>query len=67
MDKPKSAFITTSAQVHNREWHKTLLCIWWDNSGVMCNELVIPGETITGDRYWQQLIKLNRALRGKRP
>ena len=29
-------------------------------------ELLRPGETITGDRY-QQLIKLNQALKRKRP
>jgi len=30
-------------------------------------ELLKPGDSITGDRYWLQLIRLNRALREKWP
>ena len=33
----------------------------------MYYELLRPGETVTGDRYRQQLIKLNQALKRKRP
>ena len=33
----------------------------------MYYRLLKPGETVTGDRYRQQLIKLNQALKRKRP
>ena len=43
------------------------LCIWWDQKGAVYYKLLKPGETVTGDRYRQQLIKLNQALTRKRP
>lgn len=30
---------------------KLMLCIWWDQLGVVYNELLNPGETITGALY----------------
>lgn len=46
---------------------KVMLCIWWDQKGVIYHELLKPSETITGDRYRLQLIRLSRALKEKRP
>lgn len=43
------------------------LCIWWDQKGVVYYELLKPGESITGNRYRVQLMRLSRALREKRP
>lgn len=43
-----------------------MLCIWWDEKGVIYHELLKPSETITGDRYRLQLIRLNRVLKEKR-
>ncbi|GBP65346.1 Mariner Mos1 transposase [Eumeta japonica] len=45
---------------------KLLLCIWWDQRGVIYYEHLKPNETITGDRYRLQLIHLSRALKEKR-
>ena len=45
---------------------KVMLCIWWDQVGVIYYELSKPIETITGERYWTQLMRLSRALREKR-
>ena len=28
-----------------------MLCIWWDQKGVLYYELLKPGETINGERY----------------
>jgi len=40
-----------------------ILCIWWDQKGlVYYYELLKPGDSITGDRYRLQLIRLSRAL-----
>ena len=45
---------------------KVMLCIWWDMKGVVYYELLEPDETITGQRYRLQLMRLSRALREKR-
>ncbi|UYV84375.1 hypothetical protein LAZ67_X001965 [Cordylochernes scorpioides] len=44
-----------------------MLCIWWDQLGVIYYELLQPNEIITGERYQQQLMRLSRALNIKRP
>ena len=43
-----------------------MLCIWWDQKGVLYYELLKPGETINGERYRTQLIRLKRAIADKR-
>jgi len=43
-----------------------MLCVWWDQEGVIYYELLKPGETINAHHY-QQLINLHRAMREKRP
>lgn len=47
--------------------NKVMLCIWWDQQGVVYYELLKPGETVTGDRYRQQLHNLEENLHRKRP
>lgn len=51
----------------NRFGKKTMLCVWWDQKGIIYYELLKPGETVNTDRYYQQMIDLDRALREKRP
>ena len=46
---------------------KVMLCIWWDQKGVLSYELLKPGETINGERYRTQLNRLKRAIAEKRP
>lgn len=58
---------STSTARPNRFGKKTMLCIWWDQEGIIYYELLKPGETVNAHRYHQQLIKLNRAVREKRP
>lgn len=53
--------------VRNIHGKKVMLCIWWDQKGVLYYELLKPGETVTGERYRQQMIRLNHALVEKRP
>lgn len=43
-----------------------MLCIWWDQLGVVYYELLKPDETITGALYRTQLMRLSRALKEKR-
>lgn len=58
---------STSTPKPNRFGKKTMLCVWWDQQGIIYFELLKPGETVNTDRYHQQLIKLHRAIREKRP
>jgi len=51
----------------NRFGRKTMLCVWWDQEGVIYYELLKPSETVNARGYYQQLIKLHRALHEKRP
>jgi len=44
-----------------------MLCIWWDQKNLVYYELLKSGDSITGDWYQLQLIRLSRALREKRP
>ena len=37
---------------------KVMLCIWWDQVGVIYYELLKPNETITGERYQTQSMHL---------
>ncbi|XP_070155184.1 histone-lysine N-methyltransferase SETMAR-like [Polyergus mexicanus] len=46
---------------------KVLLCIWWDRKGIIYFELLRRGETITADKYCEQLTRLAAAIREKRP
>lgn len=57
----------TSTPKPNIHGAKVMLCIWWDQKGVIHYELLKPGQTITGDFYRQQLIRLKRAIAEKRP
>ena len=44
-----------------------MLCVWWDQKGVIYYELLKPGKTVNTERYRQQMIDLDQALREKRP
>ena len=70
--KRKRSWVTpgepsTSTARPNRYGQKTMLCVWWDQKGVIYYELLKPGETVNAERYRQQMIDLNQALREKRP
>lgn len=60
---------STSTSTPKRDIHgsKVMLCIWWDQKGVVYYELLKPGEVVTGERYREQLLSLSRALKEKRP
>lgn len=63
-DPGQPAKSTAKPNIHGK---KVLLCIWWDQQGVLYYELLKPGETVTANRYQQQLTRLSEELRGKRP
>lgn len=55
---------TPKRNIHGK---KVLLSIWWDQKGVIYHELLKQGETVTGDLYREQIIRLSQALHEKRP
>lgn len=58
---------TTSTPKRNAFGKKMLLCIWWDELGVLYYELLQPGETVTGERYALQLNRLAEKIQKERP
>lgn len=61
----RGAVPSTSRQ--NRFGKKTMLCLFWDQKGLVHFELLQPGETVNQDRYQQQMRDLTAALLEKRP
>ncbi|UYV61327.1 hypothetical protein LAZ67_1004379 [Cordylochernes scorpioides] len=51
----------------NRFGKKAMLCIWWDQTGVVYFELLKPGKMVNTSRYEQQMHSLREALNEKRP
>jgi len=50
IDRPRR---TIHIDRKNRFGRKTMLCVWWDQKGVIYYELLKPGETINTKRYQQ--------------
>ena len=44
-----------------------MLCIWWDQNGIVYYELLQPGTTINDQLYKEQLTQLSLELQHKRP
>ena len=59
-------FNIDSQAEYSKEGKKLMLCIWWNQLGVLYYELLKPNETITGALYRTQLMRLSRALKEKR-
>lgn len=57
---------STSTAKPDRFGRKMMLCVWWDQEGVVYRELLKPGETVDAHRYHQQLTKLHEAMCNKR-
>jgi len=64
MGPPHVSTSTAKPNIHRKK--NSLLCIWWDQLGVVYYELLKPNETIIVVLYWTQLIRLSRALKEKR-
>ena len=57
---PGAPFTLTATP--NRFGRKTMLCVWWDQGGVVYYELLKPTETVNTKRYQRLLTDLNRSL-----
>ena len=58
----QSAKSTAKRHIHSA---KVMLCIWWAQKSVLYYELLKPGETINGERYRTQLIRMKREIAEK--
>ena len=58
---PGHAFTSTARP--NIHGAKVMLCIWWDQLVMVYYELFEPSETISGNLYRTQLMRLSRALK----
>ena len=65
--KTNTEQMSTVAEMPEQNGTKTMLCVWWDQKGVVYHELLKPGEIVNIERYRQQMIELNNALIEKRP
>ena len=70
--KGKKSYVKTgqpakSTAKPNIHGAKVMLCIWWDQKGVLYYELLKPLETTNGERYRTQLFRFKRAIAEKRP
>ena len=64
LDPGEAARPTPKRNVHGK---KVMLCIWWDQQGVLYYEVLQPNETVTGERYASQLTTLAEKLDEERP
>ncbi len=55
---------TPKPEIHRK---KVMLCVWWDQKGIIYYELLEPKQTVTADLYSNQLMRLSQALERKRP
>lgn len=55
--------LSTSTPKRNIHDKKVMLCIWWDQKGIVYHQLLKDNETITGKLYEQQMILLNEQLK----
>lgn len=51
----------------DRFGRKAMLCVFWDQRGIIWYDLLQSGETVNGERYQQQLTDLHDAIAEKRP
>ncbi|KAF7493631.1 Histone-lysine N-methyltransferase SETMAR [Sarcoptes scabiei] len=51
----------------NDDIQKLLLCVWWDQKGIIYYELLAPGQKLTAALFCQQLNRLKEAIDVKRP
>ena len=51
-------------EIHRK---KVMLCVWWDQKGIIYWKLLEPKQTVTVNVYSQHLMRLSQALETKRP
>ena len=64
MDKDKLAEPSPKAGPYQK---KIMLCVRWNESGIIHHEFLQPNQTVTAAVYAEQLLRLNSELMNKRP
>ena len=60
-----SGYVSTSTARPNIDGTKVMLCIGWDQLGVVYYELLKPNESITGDRYRNAIDAFEPSIEGE--
>ena len=63
-DRGEPSTSTPKPDIHGK---KIMLCIQWDQAGMVQYELLQPGQTVNDERCKAQLLNFNRALKDKSP
>jgi len=58
--------VGSSKPKQNNHSSKMMLCMWWDQMNVTYYEIMKPSNNIMGDRYRQQIVALDGAVKEKR-
>lgn len=58
--------LAPSQPVRNLHGKKAMLCVWWDQRGILYYELLPQGQTINADHYSNQLRRLHNEIAQKR-
>jgi histone-lysine N-methyltransferase SETMAR len=64
LDPGQPSTLTPKPDIHGQ---KVMLSVWWDMKGILYFELLEPGQTVSDERYRQQLRRLNTEIEQKRP
>ena len=59
LDPSKPPLFTPKREIHVK---KVMLCIWWDQKGIIYYELLQPKQTVNANLYSLQLTRLSEAL-----
>jgi hypothetical protein len=63
-DPDKPPLFTPKREIHVK---KVMLCVWWNQKGIIYYELLAPRQTVNANLYSQQLTRLSEVLQKKRP
>ena len=59
LDRNQAPLHSAKPEIHQK---KVMLCVWWDQKGIIYYELLNPKETINASIYSRQLTSLSQAL-----
>ena len=64
LDPDQPPLFTPKREIHVK---KVMVCVWWDQKGIIYYELPKPKQTVNANLYSQQLTRLSESLQKKRP
>jgi hypothetical protein len=62
LDPDQPSLFMQKQEIHVK---KVMLCVWWDQKGIIYYELLKPKQTVNANLYSLQLTRLSEALQKK--